>query len=135
MRSLVVVPLRTDQDALGVMYLGSRRARSLNLARSASSKPLVPKRELPVQKVRLFEAVERRAKEQEALNVIATATNQSLDLKELFEIAADKTVMVTERQRINFRLKDPLTGKVNVVAYRGFTEEEIEALVLSCRTR
>ena len=48
--------------------------------------------------------------------------------KELFEIAADKTVMVTERQRINFRLKDPLTGKIDLVAYRGFTEEEIEAL-------
>ena len=61
---------------------------------------------IAVQKARLFEAAERRAKEQEALKVIATATSQSLDLQELFEIAADKTVMVTERQRINFRLKD-----------------------------
>lgn len=129
-RSLVVVPLCTDQDALGVMYLGSRRAREFEPGKIRLLEAIGTQAGIAVQKVRLFEAVERRAKEQEALNVIATATNQSLDLKELFEIAADKTVMVTERQRINFRLKDPLTGKVNVVAYRGFTEEEIEALRL-----
>ena len=127
-RALVVVPLRTDQDALGVMYLGSRQAREFEPSQIRLLEAVGTQAGIAVQKVRMFEAVERRAKEQEALNVIATATSQSLELKELFEIAADKTVMVTERQRINFRLKDPLTGKVNVVAYRGFTEEEIETL-------
>jgi signal transduction histidine kinase len=127
-RALVVVPLRTDQDALGVMYLGSRQAREFEPSQIRLLEAVGTQAGIAVQKVRLFEAVERRAKEQEALNVIATATNQSLELKELFEIAADKTVMVTERQRINFRLKDSLTGKIDLVAYRGFTEEEIEAL-------
>jgi len=127
-RALVVVPLRTDQDALGVMYLGSRQAREFKPNQIRLLEAVGTQAGIAVQKVRLFEAVERRAKEQEALNVIATATSQSLELKELFEIAADKTVMVTERQRINFRLKDPLTGKIDLVAYRGFTEEEIEAL-------
>ena len=127
-RSLVVVPLRTDQDALGVMYLGSRQAREFEPSQIRLLEAVGTQAGIAVQKVRLFEAVERRAKEQEALNVIATATSQSLELKELFEIAADKTVMVTERQRINFRLKDPLTGKIDLVAYRGFTDEEIEAL-------
>jgi len=127
-RSLVVVPLRTDQDALGVMYLGSRQAREFEPSHIRLFEAVGTQAGIAVQKVRLFEAVERRAKEQEALNVIATATSQSLELKELFEIAADKTVMVTERQRINFRLKDSLTGKIDLVAYRGFTDAEIEAL-------
>ncbi len=127
-RSLVVVPLRTDQDALGVMYLGSRQAREFEPSQIRLLEAVGTQAGIAVQKVRLFEAVERRAKEQEALNVIATATSQSLELKELFEIAADKTVMVTERQRINFRLKDSLTGKIDLVAYRGFTDAEIEAL-------
>jgi len=127
-RSLVVVPLRTEHDALGIMYLGSRQAKEFEPGKIRLFEAIGTQVGIAVQKVRLFESVERRAKEQEALTVVATATNQSLDLKELFEIAADKTVMVTERQRINFRLKDPLTGKVDVVAYRGFTEEEIEAL-------
>ena len=127
-RSLVIVPLRANQDALGIMYLGSRRDREFEPGQIRLLEAIGTQAGIAVQKVRMFEAVERRAKEQETLNVIATATSQSLELKELFEIAADKTVMVTERQRINFRLKDPLTGKVNVVAYRGFTEDEIETL-------
>jgi K+-sensing histidine kinase KdpD len=127
-RSLVVVPLRTDQDALGVMYLGSRQTTTFEPSQIRLLEAIGTQAGIAVQKVRLFEAVERRAREQEALNVIATATSQSLDLKKLFEVAADKTVMVTERQRINFRLQDPLTGKSDIVAYRGFTEEEIDAL-------
>ncbi|MGB7949301.1 MAG: GAF domain-containing protein [Candidatus Binatia bacterium] len=127
-RSLVIVPLRTDQDALGIMYLGSRRPREFEPRQIRLLEAIGTQAGIAVQKARLFEAVERRAKEQEALNVIATATSQSLDLKELFEIAADKTVMVTERRRINFRLKDPLTGEVDWVAHRGFTAEEIAAL-------
>lgn len=127
-RSLVVVPLRTDHDALGVMYLGSRRATAFEPSHTRLLEAIGTQAGIAVQKVRLFEAVERRAKEQEALNVIAAATSRSLDLKEIFEIAADKTVMVTERHRINFRLKDPLTGRIDIAAYRGFTEEEIEVL-------
>ena len=127
-RSLVIVPLRTDQDALGVMYLGSRQATAFEPGQIRLLEAIGTQAGIAVQKVRLFEAVERRAKEQEALNVIAAATSQFLELKELCEIAADKTVVVTERQRINFRLRDPLTGRTDIVAYRGFTEEEIETL-------
>jgi signal transduction histidine kinase len=127
-RSLVMVPLRTDQDALGILYLGSRGPREFARSHIRLLEAIGTQAGIAVQKARLFEAAERRAREQEALNVIAVATSQSLDLKELFEIAADKTVEVTGRRRINFRLKDPPTGKVNLVVYRGFTEEEIEAL-------
>ena len=127
-RSLVIVPLRTDQDALGIMYLGSREAREFLPSQMRLLEAIGIQAGIAVQKARLFEAAERRAKEQEALKVIATATSQSLDLQELLEIAADKTVMVTERQRINFRLKNAVTGEVELVVHRGFTEEEITAL-------
>jgi GAF domain-containing protein len=127
-RSLVMVPLRTDQDALGILYLGSRRPREFARSHIRLLEAIGTQAGIAVQKARLFEAAERRAREQEALNVIAIATSQSLDLKELFETAADKTVEVTGRRRINFRLKDPLTGKVSLVTYRGFTEQEIETL-------
>src|SRR5262245_43109858 len=43
-RSLVIVPLRTDQDALGVMYLGSRQPKEFEPA-----------------KIRLFEAIGTQA--------------------------------------------------------------------------
>ena len=129
-RSLVIVPIRTDQEALGVIYLGSRQAKEFEAGEIRLLEAIGTQTGIGVQKIRLFEAAETRAREQEALNVIAMATSQSLELKELFEIAADKTVEVTGRQRINFRLKDPLTGKVDIVAYRGFSEKEIAALRL-----
>src|SRR5262249_52606112 len=80
-RSLVVVPLRTEHDALGIMYLGSRQAKEFEPGKIRLFEAIGTQVGIAVQKVRLFESVERRAKEQEALTVVATATNQSLDLK------------------------------------------------------
>src|SRR3989338_8577862 len=71
---------------------------------------------------------EEKTRQLQALNAIATATSRSLDLKELFEIALDKTVEVSGRQRVNIRLKDPLTGRVELIAHRGFSDGEIEEL-------
>jgi len=71
---------------------------------------------------------EEKTRQLQALNAIAMATSQSLDLKELFEIALDKTVEVSGRQRVNIRLKDPLTGRVEMIAHRGFSDGEIEEL-------
>ena len=76
-RALVIVPLRTDRDALGILYLGSRRTREFERSQIRLLEAIGTQAGIAVQKARLFEAAERRAKEQEALNVIATATSQS----------------------------------------------------------
>ncbi|MBI2534253.1 MAG: GAF domain-containing protein [Deltaproteobacteria bacterium] len=127
-RTMVTVPLRTQEDVLGVIHLGHRTERHIEPEEIRLLEAIGTQAGIGVQKIKLFEAAERRAREQEALNVIAATASRSLDPKELFEILADKTVEVTKRRRINFRLKDTLTGKVAIVAYRGFTEEEIEKL-------
>lgn len=127
-RTIVTVPLRTHDDALGVMHLGNRCLREVNPEEMRLLDAVGIQAGIAAQKIRLFEASERRARAQEALNVIARATSQSLDLKELFEIAADKTVEVTGRRRVNFRLKDPGSGNISIVAHRGFSEDEIERL-------
>ena len=127
-RTIATVPLRTQEDVLGVIHLGNRAKRHIESDEIRLLEAIGTQTGIGVQKIRLFEAAERRAREQEALSVIAATASRSLDLQELFEIIADKTVEVTQRQRINFRHKDSLTGKNYIVAYRGFTEEEIEAL-------
>ncbi len=127
-RTIVTVPLRTHNDALGVMHLGNRSLRHVDPEEMCLLDAVGIQAGIAAQKIRLFEASERRARAQEALNVIARATSQSLELKELFEIAADKTVEVTGRRRVNFRLKDPTSGTISVVAYRGFSDQEIEVL-------
>lgn len=81
-----------------------------------------------IENARLFQESVERARQQEALNAIAAATSQSLDLAELFEIALDKVLEVTGRERVSIRLRDGATGAVTLVAHRGFTDEEIEDL-------
>jgi len=127
-RTMVTVPLRTQEEVLGVIHLGHRTERHIEPEEIRLLEAIGTQAGIGVQKIKLFEAAERRAREQEALNVIAAAASRSLELKELFEIIADKTVEVTKRWRINLRLRDTQTGNVAIVAYRGFTEEEIEAL-------
>ena len=70
-----------------------------------------------------------RAKEQEALNIVAKAISQSLRRDELLEIALGKVQEVTGRERVSIRLTDPLTGEVKLVAHRGFSRAEIENLL------
>ncbi|HEY2989224.1 MAG TPA: GAF domain-containing protein [Candidatus Binatia bacterium] len=77
----------------------------------------------------LSQELERRAKEQEALNVIANAISQSLRRDELLEIALDKVLEVTDRERGTIRLKDPVTGEVALSAWRGFSPQEVEELL------
>jgi GAF domain-containing protein len=129
-RSAVGLPITIRQKPLGVIYVYGRTVREFSAQDIGLLSAIGGQIGFAIENARLFQETEQRAKQQEALNVIAIATSQSLNLEELFEIAADKTVEVTGRQRINFRIKDPATGKVNVVAYRGFTKEEIEALRL-----
>jgi GAF domain-containing protein len=126
--TMVTVPLRTQKDVLGVMHLGSRSKRKIEPHEIRLLEAVGTQAGIAVQKIRLLQAAERQAKEQQTLNEIAAATSQSLELNELFEIAASKIVEVTGRRRINLRLKDPATGDVSLVTYRGFTEQEIEAL-------
>ena len=71
---------------------------------------------------------EEKARQMQALDAIATATSQSLHLDDFFEIALDKVAEVTGRKRVNIRAKDPVSGKITVVAHRGFSREEIEEL-------
>ncbi len=70
----------------------------------------------------------RRAKEQEALNVIANAVSHSLHREELLEIALEKVLEVTGRERGTIRLKDPDTGAIKLSAHRGFSPAEIAEL-------
>lgn len=70
----------------------------------------------------------RRIQEQEALIAVATAVSQSLRLDELLEIVLEKVLEVSRRDRVSIRLKDPDTGKVTLVAHRGFSQQEIDTL-------
>ncbi len=87
--------------------------------------------ELALENRRLFEEAEHRAQEQTALNDIAMAVSRSLQPDELFQIALDKVVEVTGRERGSIRVKDPVTGEIKLVAHRGISKDAVETIQAS----
>jgi GAF domain-containing protein len=121
--------LGRDQKPLGVIQIMTRSPRNFSQQDLDLIEQFAHGAAIAMENARLFGEAERRAKEQEALNVIAKATSQSLHLDELLEIALDKVLEVTGRERISIRLKDPATGKVQLAAHRGFSQDEIDDLL------
>jgi GAF domain-containing protein len=78
-RSLVIVPLRTDQDALGIMYLGSRQVREFDPSQLRLLEAVGTQAGIAVQKIRLFETVERRRREAEELARLTQSLTETLD--------------------------------------------------------
>ncbi len=89
---------------------------------------VLKQQDLALDNARLYEGSKQRAQEQAALNAVAMAISQSLRQDELLEIALDKVLEVTERERASIRLKDATTNEIVLAAHRGFTEREVETL-------
>jgi len=66
---------------------------------------------------------------QQAINAVATVVNQSLNLEQIFETALDKVMEVTGCERGHIRLKNPATDKIKMVAHRGMSKKNIEAVL------
>jgi PAS domain S-box-containing protein len=128
-RSAVVVPITTQAETLGVIEVGGRRPCSFRPDDIRLLEAIGSQIGIAAQKARLLEETEGRAQEQEALNIIAKAISQSLRRDELLQIALDKVLEVTGRERVSIRLKDFATGRVTLAAHRGFSPEEIAELL------
>ncbi|MGH7767834.1 MAG: GAF domain-containing protein, partial [Candidatus Binatia bacterium] len=82
-----------------------------------------------LESARLFEETKRQAEERAALNTIATAVSQSLDVQQILNIAMDKVLEVTGRERGYIRLKDPVTGEITLAAHKGISSRYAEVLI------
>ncbi|HWP56446.1 MAG TPA: GAF domain-containing protein [Candidatus Acidoferrales bacterium] len=124
----IVVPISVQGQTLGVIEAASRERARFRTDDIRLLEALGNQVGIAVQKARLFEETKRRAREQEALNLIAKATSQSLRLEELLEMVVTKVPEVTGRRRASIRIKDPRTGEITLAAHRGFSAEEVAEL-------
>ncbi|NIM95012.1 MAG: GAF domain-containing protein [Anaerolineales bacterium] len=76
----------------------------------------------------LEERVAAQTRELAALNAIAAAVNQSLDLKDVLDSALDKTLEVMEIESGGIYLLDEGSGLLNIVAQRGFSPDFVEGI-------
>jgi GAF domain-containing protein len=128
LRSCAFLPLRVGGIVRGIIHLASRTTGFFTPEKESHLSAIAHAMAVALENRELLENTERRAREQEALNSIATAISQSLDIEEFFDIALQKILEVTGRERASVRMKDALTGRIIICAHRGFSEEEVEAL-------
>ncbi len=132
-RSAVIVPIITSTETLGVIEVASRTARKFRMDEVRLLEAIGHQIGIAIQKARLVEEAERRARQQEALNAIAMATSQTLNFEEMLQIALDKVLEVTGREKGYIRLMDPVTGKLTLAAHRGIGGAYLESLVQELR--
>jgi signal transduction histidine kinase len=135
LRSCAILPLVVSGETRGIIHVASRTVGFFNadkedhlMAIARQMCIAIENHELFTETHRLFDETRQRAREQEALNIIAGAISQSLDPEDLFQVALDKLVEVTGRGRASIRLKNEETGRLELRASRGLSQEEVEDL-------
>ncbi len=129
-QSCAYLPVRMAGELRGVIHLASRTAGHFSEDKTDHLMTIARQMGVAMENQELFRKAEQRAQEQAALRTLAMATSQLLEIDKLFDIALEKIVEVTGRPRITIRLKDPFTGKVDLVAHRGLSKAEVERLSL-----
>jgi len=127
--SAMIVPITTLEETLGVIEVASRTGRKFRLDDIRILEAIGHQVGIALQKARLIAEAERRAREQEALNAIATATSQSLNFDETLQTSLDKVLEVTGREQGYIRLKDPTTDDLSLAAHRGISPRYVESLL------
>ncbi len=127
-RSAVIVPIITATETLGVIEVASRTPRKFRVDEVQLLESIGHQMGIAIQKTRLMQEAERHAREQEALNAIAMATSQTLNFEEALNIALDKVLAATGREKAYIRLQDPLTGSLALAAHRGIDGRYLESL-------
>lgn len=128
-REIAALPILTDDRPFGVLVLYSGETGFFTPERIKLLRSYTHLAAAALKNALLFEETERRAREQEALNAITLAISQSLHLDEVFNIALDKVLEVTGRERGYIRLRSQPTGDVALAAQRGISAEHAHALV------
>ncbi|HBA40131.1 MAG TPA: hypothetical protein DCZ05_10430 [Deltaproteobacteria bacterium] len=127
--SMIAVPLRAHEKIIGALALSDHKGRIYSDREVALVQTFADQVALALENARLFEETGHRAREQAALNAIATATSQSLRIDDMLRIALDKVLEVTGREQGYIRLKDPVTGNVTLAAHRGISQKYVETLL------
>lgn len=84
--------------------------------------------ELEIGRNQIEQEIKQRNREFSALNAIAMVVSQSLDLDEILNNALEKVLEIANLDAGGIYLTDPVRRKLDLVAYRGISEEFAKAI-------
>ncbi len=127
-RTAVLVPITTDNETLGIIAAGSRSVREVPPEKVRLLEAMGAQIGIAVQKARLFDQMQQTAKEQAALSAVTIAASRFLNVRDMLGEALEKILEVTGRERGSIRIKDDLTGRIELAAHRGLSPSETAEL-------
>jgi diguanylate cyclase (GGDEF)-like protein/PAS domain S-box-containing protein len=121
-RSILIVPLLVRGEVIGTIGLDSQRSeRVFGDAEIKFAQTIANQAAIAIEKARLFEAEQTRRAELDALNRIATAVNQSLDLDAILNAALEELTHALGVRGGWVSLLDADKGELILRAERGGT--------------
>lgn len=123
----LAVPIFSESgEVLGILRVLSNQPRVFTQSETDLLLQLAHGAAVALRNARLLEEVKQRAEELTALNTVAIEAGRTLDVREILDIALDKALALTNRERGYIRLKDPVTGELSLAAHRGIPQDYID---------
>jgi GAF domain-containing protein len=131
-KAYVGLPLLAGDELIGTLVLIHDRANAFDEEDLRLLEALAGQAAVAIRNARLYEETTRRHRELAALNAVAEALNQPLDLQTLLAKAVERVIEVTGADAGGIRLLDPQTGTLKFVFSQGLSPE-YEAIIQSVR--
>lgn len=124
-RSEIVIPLVRGGQVIGNLDLHSHRPAAFAHAPLALLQAMADQVTIAIENAQLYEETVRRANGLAALNTVAAAVSQSLDLKMTLNLALDKALSVIGVEAGAISLVDEAAGELVIRAHRGWRQKNL----------
>jgi len=123
-RSLIQVPLRAQEEIVGTLGVTSEEPGFFSEDDLKLLNAIGQQVGMAIANVQMFEEIQRRARELEALNAIASIINQPLPFQEIMDQALSKIIEVMGGDAGGLRLYDQATGEMVITSFQGLGLED-----------
>ncbi|MBI2358363.1 MAG: GAF domain-containing protein [Deltaproteobacteria bacterium] len=123
-RSAIVLPVRGEEEILGVIHLGSRTQRTFEPQEIRLLEAIGNLTGIAAQKARLFDETQLNLERIRALREIDQAITSTLDLRTVLDVLLEKIDLIRPRSVATARLVNRQTGEVEPIACRNIDEKE-----------
>ena len=126
-QSAIMLPVRAEEEVLGVLQFGSRRPRKFQPDEVHILEAIGNQMGIAVQKARLFEKMQRNLRHIRALREIDQAITSTLDLRTVLDVLLEKIDLSLPYSAATVRLFNKQSGLLEPVACRNLDESKWKA--------
>lgn len=127
-QSVIVIPVRTRDEVLGAIQVGSRKPHAFSPGEIRLLEAIGVQMGIGVQKMKLFQATERHAEELAALNRVTAAISSTNTPDEILRPTLDAILEVTGMEAGYIRFLEGEPSRLTLKVHRGVSPAYVERL-------